>query len=90
MGRRVSRFQFQYSLSTGEANADADTLSRTTNDMHHCVKLCTEETTQHELQTIIQTVKLQEQRKLNWVSSLINDPSILNVDAQRSLKWQRP
>ena len=50
------------------------------------MKLCTEETTQDELRTIIHTVQLQEQRKVNWVSSLINDPSILNVDASRPPK----
>ena len=67
-------------------NADADTLSRASKDMGNYMKLCTEETTQDELRTIIQTVHLQEQIKVNWVSSLINDPSILNVDASRPPK----
>ena len=56
--------------------------------MDNYMKLCTEETTQDELRTIIHTVQLQEQGKVNWVSrfSLINDPSILNVDASRPPK----
>ena len=53
------------------------------------MKLCTEETTQDELRTIIQTVNLQEQGKVNWVFSMINDPTILNVDASRTPKSNR-
>ena len=57
--------------------------------MDNYMKLCTEETTEDELWTIIQTVKLQEQGKVNWVSSLINNPTILNVDASRTPKSNR-
>ena len=49
----------------------------------------TEETTQDQLRTIIQTLNLQEQRKVNWVFSMINDPTILNVDASRTPKSNR-
>ena len=34
-------------------------------------------------------MNLQEQGKVNWVSSLINDPTILNVDASRTPKSNR-
>ena len=53
------------------------------------MKLRTEETTQDQLRTIIQTLNLQEQRKVNWVFSMINDPTILNVDASRTPKSNR-
>ena len=57
--------------------------------MDNYMRLCTEETTQDELWTIIHTVNLQEQGKLNWVSLLINDPTILNVDASITPKSNR-
>ena len=50
------------------------------------MKLCTEETIQDELRTIIQTVQLQEQGKVNWLSMLINNPSIPSVDTSRPSK----
>ena len=77
----LADFTFTIRYRPGKANADADTLSRAPKDMDNYMKLCTEETTQEELRTIIQTVQLQEQGKVNWVSMLINDPSILSVDA---------
>ena len=57
--------------------------------MYNYMKLCTEEMTQDELRTIIQTVNLQEHGKVNWVFSMINDPTILNVDALRTPKSNR-
>ena len=85
----LADFNFTIRYRPGKANADADTLSRVPKDMDNYMKLCTEETTQDELRTIIQTVNLQEQGKVNWVSSLINDSTILNVDASRIPKSNR-
>ena len=84
----LADFNFTIRYRPGKANADADTLSRTTEttDMEEYRKSCTEETTQNELRTIIQTVKLQEQGRVNWVSSLTTDPSILNVDISTTPK----
>ena len=76
---------FSFTIRYQPGKADADTPSRAPKDMDNYMKLCTEETTQEVLRTIIQTVQLQEQGKVNWVqvSMLINDPSILDVDASR-------
>ena len=84
----LADFTFTIRYQPGKANADADTPSRAPKDMDNYMKLCTEETTQEVLRTIIQTVQLQEQGKVNWVqvSMLINDPSILDVDASRPSK----
>jgi hypothetical protein len=82
----LADLNFTIRYRPGKANADADTLSRVPKDMDNYMKLCTEETTKDELRTIIQTVNLQEQGKVNWVSSLINDPTIPNIDASRTPK----
>ena len=42
------------------------------------------------LKKLIQSVQLQEQGKVNWVSSLTDDPSILNVDVSRPPESNRP
>ena len=56
----LADFTFTIRYRPGKANADADTLSRAPKDMDNYMKLCTEETTQDELRTIIHTVQLQE------------------------------
>ena len=63
---------------------DADTLSRTADDMIQYMESCSQETSQEELKTIIDTAELQEQGRVNCVSSPTDDPSIFNVDASES------
>ena len=63
---------------------DADALPRTTDDMIQYMESCSQETSQEEMETIIDTVQLQKQGRVNWVSPFTDDPSIFNVDASES------
>ena len=66
---------------SGKANADADTLSRTSKDMNEYMKSCIQKTRQDELRTILSTVQLQDKGQVNWVSALTDDPDVLSADA---------
>lgn len=76
----LADFNFTIRYRPGKANADADTLSRILMNMEGYMKSCTAETSQDELRTIVQTVQLQQQGRVNWVSSLTDDTRILNMD----------
>jgi hypothetical protein len=39
---------------------------------------CNKETSQDELRTIIKSVQLQDEGHINWISSLTNDPSVVD------------
>lgn len=83
VGERAE-FKFTIRYRPGKSNVGADTLSRTADDMIQYMESCSQETSQGELKTIIDTAQLQEQERVNWVSSLTDDPSIFNVDASES------
>ena len=80
----LAEFNFTIRYRPGKSSVDADTLSRPADDMIQYMELCSQETSQEELKTIIDTAQLQEQGRVNWVSSLTDDPSIFNVDASES------
>ena len=86
----LAEFYFTIRYRPSKGNADADTLSRTSKGMDNFMKLCTVETTQNELRTIIQTVRLQAEGNVNWVPSLTNDLSILSVEVLRPSVSNRP
>lgn len=48
--------------------------------MNEYITSCAEETNQEELQPIIQSVQLQAQGKIPWVSSLIQNPNVLHEE----------
>jgi hypothetical protein len=77
----LAELNFTIRYRPGKANADADTLSRTSNDMNEYMKSCTQKTSQDELRTILSTVQLQEKGQVNWVTALTDDPDILIADA---------
>jgi hypothetical protein len=77
----LAEFNFTIRYRPGKANADADTLSRTSKDMNEYMKSCIQKTSQDELRTILTTVQLQEKGQVNWVSALTDDPDVLSADA---------
>jgi hypothetical protein len=76
----LAEFNFTIFYRPGKANADADTLSRTSNNMNEYMKSCTQKTSQDELRTILSTVQLQEKGQVNWLSALTNYPDVLSAD----------
>ena len=63
----LAEFNFTIRYRPGKSNVDADTLSRTADDMIQYMESCSQETSQEELKTIIDTAQLQEQGRVNWV-----------------------
>ena len=74
----LADFNFTIRYRPGKTNTDADTLSRMPELMGEYMTSCTEETSQDELYAIIQSVKEQDQGRVNWISSITHDPNILS------------
>ena len=76
----LAELNFTIRYRPGKANADADTLSRTSNDMNR-YEYMKSKTSQDELRTILSTVQLQEKGQVTWVSALTDDADVLSADA---------
>lgn len=74
----LADFNFTIRYRPGKTNTDADTLSRLPECMGEYMTSCTEETCQKELQTIIQSVEAQNLGRINWISSITTDPTVVS------------
>ena len=74
----LADFNFTIRYRPGKANVDADTLSRHPEHMRQYMVSCTEEMLQEELRAVIQSIQLQDNGQVNWISSLTSDPSVLH------------
>ena len=85
----LADFNFTIRYRPGKTNTDADTLSRMPGLMDEYMASCTEETCQDELYAIIQSAKEQDQRRVNWISSITHDPNVLSEsESQPSTKGE--
>ena len=67
----LAEFNFTIRYRPGKSNVDADTLSRTTDDMIQYMESCSQETSQEEQKATIDTVQLQEQGFIEFLRSLM-------------------
>ncbi len=74
----LADFNFTIQYRPGKTNTDADTLSRMPELMGEYMASCTQETCQDELCAIIQSAKVQDQGRVNWISSLTHDSNVLS------------
>ena len=74
----LADFNFTIRYRPGKTNVDADTLSRHPEHMRQYMVSCTEEMLQEELRAVIQSIQLQDNGQVNWISSLTSDPSVLH------------
>ena len=76
----LADFNFTIHYRPGEANIDADTLSRMALDDIAYMESCTEVIRHEVLQTVVCSAKLQEDGTVNWISALSGDPAALESD----------
>ena len=73
----LADFNFTIRYRPGNTNVDADTLSRHPEHMRQYMVSCTEEMLQEELRAVIQSIQLQDNGQVNWISSLTSNPTVL-------------
>ena len=76
----LADFNFKIRYRPSRVHRDADGLSRMPMDFEKCMDLCTEETFQEFIKTIINAVQLQDNNFNNCVTSFAADSDVLDVD----------
>ena len=68
--RVLADFNFTIRYRPRKTYAGADTLSRHLEQMRQYMVLCTKEMLQEQLRAVIQSIQLQDNGQVNWISSL--------------------
>ena len=76
----LADFSFSIKYRPGHANRDADALSRLPMDIDSCMKLCTENVSEDDINACCVGVGAYGRGEAIWVSAVSNDSSLLNMD----------